>query len=41
VAVMDSRTLADGVDQSLIIVGLQRLQGFRGELYRRRMRRSS
>jgi hypothetical protein len=26
VAVMDSQTLADGVDQSLITVGLQRLQ---------------
>jgi hypothetical protein len=31
VAVMDSLTLADGVDQSLITAGLQR---FRGELYR-------
>ncbi len=33
-AVMDSLTLADGVDQSLITAGLQQLQGFRGELYR-------
>src|SRR3712207_8522552 len=31
---MDSLTLADGVDQSLITTGLQRLQRFRGELYR-------
>jgi hypothetical protein len=34
VAVMDSLTLADAVDQSLITVGLQRLRDFRGELYR-------
>ncbi len=34
VAVMGSLTLADAVDQSLITAGLQRLQGFRGELYR-------
>src|SRR3712207_9279682 len=31
---MDSLTLADGVDQSLITTGLQRLQRFRGGLYR-------
>ena len=31
---MDSLTLADGVDQSLITSGLLRLQGFRDELYR-------
>ena len=31
---MDSLTLADGVDQSLITAGLQQLQRFRGELYR-------
>jgi hypothetical protein len=34
VAVMDSLTLADAVDQSLITVGLQRLRDFREELYR-------
>ena len=34
VAVMDSLTLADGVDQSLITTGLLRLQRFRDELYR-------
>jgi hypothetical protein len=34
VAVMDSLTLADGVDQSLITAGLQQLQRFRGELHR-------
>jgi len=32
--VIDSLTLADAVDQSLITVGLQRLREFRGELYR-------
>ncbi len=31
---MDSLTLADGVDQSLSTADLQRLRGFRGELYR-------
>ncbi len=31
---MDSLTLADAVDQSLITAGLQRLRDFRGELYR-------
>jgi hypothetical protein len=31
---MDSLTLADGVDQSLITAGLQQLQRFRDELYR-------
>ena len=35
VAVRDSLTLADGVDQSLITAGLQQLQRFRDELYRR------
>jgi hypothetical protein len=34
VAVMDSLTLADGGDQSLITAGLQQLQRFRGELHR-------
>jgi hypothetical protein len=34
VAVMDSLTLADGVDQSLIAAGLQQLQDFRDGLYR-------
>jgi DDE superfamily endonuclease len=34
VAVMDSLTLADGVDQSLITAGLRQLQRFRGGLYR-------
>jgi DDE superfamily endonuclease len=34
VAVMDILTLADGVDQSLITMGLLRLQRFRDELYR-------
>ena len=31
---MDSLTLTDGVDQSLITAGLQQLQNFRGGLYR-------
>ncbi|WP_448619284.1 hypothetical protein [Geodermatophilus sp. URMC 65] len=31
---MDSLTLADGGDQSLITAGLQQLQRFRGELHR-------
>ena len=31
---MDSLTLADGVDQSLITAGLQQLQDFRNQLYR-------
>ena len=33
VAVMDSLTLADGVDQSLITAGLQRLRNFSEALY--------
>jgi hypothetical protein len=41
VAVMDSLTLADAVDQCLTTAGLQRLQGFRGDLYRCLGRRCS